>query len=1011
MDEIMSILEQLWRSLPDWAHDIGLVILGATGATLLALYKDALAGLLRRSWEFLQTLGSIRWKDRAFERAYIDWVIAKHKDLKLVGVQAHAKLPLEDVFVSLRMKVDRTLYPSLIPQVTEDFERENHISTSDRTLSIGELMRAAQKTVILGDPGSGKTTLLQYIALTFARERAGERKFRRRGIVKQRLNVRRWRLPVLVPLRAVSSSGKFENWPQLLQISPYLQYPQGYFERQLERGRCVLLLDGLDETKTAEDQRSIGKAISDLASPPYSGNQMIVTCRQAGWRDFMPSEFARVEVRDFSAEETDSFIHYWYDAVERSMTVGDEAELERKLRQERALERATDLISVLARNPRVRRLARNPLLLSIIAIVHRTRVVLPRQRAKLYRECVELLLEQWDVARGIQIDDTGLSLDQKMSIMRDIAYALQESGRPQATRKQLERIIQAQLALMGKVSADVSRLLNLLEERSGLIAERSIDALSFAHLTFQEYLAAQAIAGDSARVAGLLSPSRLFDPKWLEVALLYVGVVEDATEFIQAVYSPEDEDIFRTRLRLAVRCLNDAVKVDPTLRMRLVQELASASSTAEFDLLKKEVAEVARAIDSEELVEAFRRSAGVGRETEVVAFADGDRQWQDNTLLVQLKNTDPKIRIRAMERLGNVLSDPTSANALVAALSDQDFDVKSKAIAIVAREHQVNERIIDTVIGLAGDNEWRIRQRAMRALGSIGYLSIEASKALLRGLEDQEKLVARSAAAALGSLGQNTDEAREGLQRATSSPDDSLRIESARALLRIGQKDKAVFDVLRRYLQHPNWAYRMAVVEILSHEEVAMEDSSLVDSTVMTLKDTAWQVRVYALDCITRWHHAGPQAIDLVVDCLSDENKGVRERAILTLIGLGLDTARLSAQLQRMLLDEDDSVRARAVEAIGNLTSDRVEWMRTLVELAQREESPLVRSAFARIMGKWRILESEVVDTLMSMLDDANSIPGQHKLVKDIAYEALYELSSQTGIWIHGRLPNANEEA
>ena len=45
---------------------------------------------------------------------------------------------------------------------------------------IGELISTHDNIAILGRPGSGKSTYLQFLALSFAREKAGERKFRKK---------------------------------------------------------------------------------------------------------------------------------------------------------------------------------------------------------------------------------------------------------------------------------------------------------------------------------------------------------------------------------------------------------------------------------------------------------------------------------------------------------------------------------------------------------------------------------------------------------------------------------------------------------------------------------------------------------------------------------------------------------------------------------------------------------------------------------------------------------------
>ena len=52
-------------------------------------------------------------------------------------------------------------------------------------------------------------------------------------------------------------------------------------------------------------------------------------------------------------------------------------------------------------NPGVRRLATNPLLLRILALIHRTGARLPQRRIELYRLAADTLIRSWELARGI----------------------------------------------------------------------------------------------------------------------------------------------------------------------------------------------------------------------------------------------------------------------------------------------------------------------------------------------------------------------------------------------------------------------------------------------------------------------------------------------------------------------------------------------------------------------------------------------------------------------------------
>ena len=52
-------------------------------------------------------------------------------------------------------------------------------------------------------------------------------------------------------------------------------------------------------------------------------------------------------------------------------------------------------------NPSVRRLAANPLLLTILALMKRQGVTLPERRVELYEQYVRTLLSSWNRARGL----------------------------------------------------------------------------------------------------------------------------------------------------------------------------------------------------------------------------------------------------------------------------------------------------------------------------------------------------------------------------------------------------------------------------------------------------------------------------------------------------------------------------------------------------------------------------------------------------------------------------------
>ncbi len=87
------------------------------------------------------------------------------------------------------------------------------------------------------------------------------------------------------------------------------------------------------------------------------------------------------------------------------------------------------LRSALDNKPRIKQLARNPLLLTIIALIHRYRT-LPRQRHELYNSAVDTLISKWDEDKELTARHVlkYLNIPDIRRLMERLAYWIHTQG-------------------------------------------------------------------------------------------------------------------------------------------------------------------------------------------------------------------------------------------------------------------------------------------------------------------------------------------------------------------------------------------------------------------------------------------------------------------------------------------------------------------------------------------------------------------------------------------------------
>jgi predicted NACHT family NTPase len=235
------------------------------------------------------------------------------------------------------------------------------------------------------------------------------------------------------------------------------------------------LLDALDESPT-QSQQELRKYISEFCDKYYR-NRIIITSRTQTETYKLPT-FTYVEITAFNGNQIECFVKNWFNAL------SDESEQEKRLSE--------ILLKQLKQpeNIKIAELSTNPMLLGMLCWVFRDLGKLPQKRAELFERGIDLLLQTWDVERGIQrglMDDIYCHLstrDRKLLLGYIAAQKEEREQKIYFERRELQQYISNYL----DVSIESSlKILSEIEIQHGLLIERAKGIYSFSHLAFQEY--------------------------------------------------------------------------------------------------------------------------------------------------------------------------------------------------------------------------------------------------------------------------------------------------------------------------------------------------------------------------------------------------------------------------------------------------------------------------------------------------------------------------------------------
>ncbi len=337
---------------------------------------------------------------------------------------------------------------------------------------------------------------------------------------------------------------------------PHLDPPQSWFTSQLRRGRCLVMLDGLDEVARQNQREKVSAWVNEQIRL-YPRCPFILTSRPQGYYSAPLDKVHVLSVQPFNYQQVKRFVHAWYLENETLSTGKDDPGV-----RQQAEQGAHDLLERLRGLPALNDLTVNPLLLTMIAMVHRYRGQLPGRRIELYAEICDVLLGHWRKAKGIQ---DSLTAAQKRVALQPLAGAMMKRRLRQIGATAAMAVMAELLQSVNVKGEDAASFLPDLQASSGLLQESELGEWRFAHLTFQEYLAAAYFLEHCEE----LNFSELVDDSWWHETLRLYAAQGNATALVRACLAKDTV----SALSLAADCLDEAKQLDNAVRQALEQKL------------------------------------------------------------------------------------------------------------------------------------------------------------------------------------------------------------------------------------------------------------------------------------------------------------------------------------------------------------------------------------------------------------------------------------------------------
>ena len=378
------------------------------------------------------------------------------------------------------------------------------------SIQLEDFFDYGSKIVLIGAAGLGKSTTLNYIFCkyeemykAFALKIKIDLKEYAHDIGEEKKDLL-WCITSEFRKKIKRAKMSFDDTEKLL--TTYLEY-----------GKCLIILDALDEIPTQKIRNKVRDEIGNFCEIYYL-NRYIISTREAGYlKNRFDDSFLHIKINDFDGKQIQQYSKNWYCSYYEQK---DFKEFWEKFSKE--VERA-----------RCQSLIRNPIVLILALIIFDIEKNLPNKRVEFYKKCIETFLTVREDRKAAYIlsekTKNILGMD---SVVPKIAHykflKISENVGYRFSYDELKESVFQAIEVEDRInwSDSVKQYSEYLVERTELIRETDEDTLDFAHKTFYEYFLAVYFTKEieNAKLLELLN-DWIGDSNYDELARLIVEVI------------------------------------------------------------------------------------------------------------------------------------------------------------------------------------------------------------------------------------------------------------------------------------------------------------------------------------------------------------------------------------------------------------------------------------------------------------------------------------------------------